>query len=743
MSQVAVKQIHRRDGHEKLIGTATYSAEWPVAGALHAVPVVATIAHGRVADVDITIAQEMPGVRLILTVMDAPTVKEAPVFGESDDPTAAAAQSIGPLQSRDIVHACQYVAVVVADTIENATQAAREVAVKYDRKSSQTDYLAPELSTEEVDKVLGKPARVTIGDPEAALADAEFAIDCTYSTAPNHHNPMEPHATLAVFEKNEKGKSKLTVYDSSQSLVYLKKSLAKQFEIAEADVRIICPFVGGAFGCKGAAWPHVALAILAAREADAPVKLVMQREHMYGGIGHRSPTKQRVALGAQRDGKLTAYIHEGRSQASILNSFVEPFTVASHHMYAAENRKYSQHYSRINTQNPTFMRAPGEVTGMFAIECAIDEMASHLEMDPIAFRLKNEPASDPTTGQPFSARLLPDCLQKGAELFGWDQRQSSPRQQREGHWLIGTGVAAASFPVNHWPCTVRVTIDADSKVLIESATQELGTGTTTAQCQFAASLFGVPPQDVRMELGDTVLPPGSISGGSGTTASTAEAIKHAADELKRELVMLIDRGSPLYKLKPDEFEYRDGKLVVAKSGEGVSLAKMVAAAPDHKIRVEGKCSPDPTSQKFSAHSFGAQFCEVAVDEDFGLVRVRRLLGYFAGGRMMNANTARSQLLGGMVMGIGQALLEETHWDHRHGRITNNDLASYWIPTNADIPPIDVHWNDEPDFNATITGAKGIGEIGITGVAAAIANAVFHATGKRVRDLPITPERLMA
>ena len=739
------KPILRRDGHEKVTGLAKYSAEWAVSGILHAVPIGATIAQGLVTDVQTDIAEKAPGVKLILTVMKPTKVTEVGVFGESVAFTSSSAQSVGPLQSRKIVHAKQYVAVVVADTIENALHAASLVVVKYDSTPSQTDFSSEDLKQEKVKLIMGKPCSHSAGDPESALKAAPVSLDLTYTTPPNFHNPIEPHATIAYFDKTDKKNISLTVYDSSQSIVYNRKTLAKQFSLAEENVRVVCKFIGGAFGCKGATWPHVALAVLAARECNAPVKLVMQREHMYGGIGHRSPTRQRIALGAEKDGTLTAYIHEGCSQASILNSFVEPFTLPSQHMYAAENRKYEQHFVRLNTQNPTFMRAPGEVTGMFAIESAIDEMANELGIDPIDFRLKNEPKLDPTNGKPFSSRLLPEVLRKGARLFGWEKRHATPRQNRDGHWLIGYGVASATFSVNRWPCSVRLTmriVDGELDVLVESATHEMGTGTTTAQSQFTAELLGLQPERIRMELGDTRLPPGALSGGSGTTASTGEAIMHAVDQLKAEIVKLADKTSPLSRQKPDSLEFDNAQVLVVATGKGESLSRLVQLAKNQTIVVEGKCDPMLEKQKFSAHSFGAQFCEVGVDEDFGLVRIRRMLGYFAAGKILNANTARSQFLGGMVMGVGQALLENAHWDHPSGRVSNCDLSSYLIPTNADIPHIDVEWDDTPDTNATISGAKGIGEIGIVGVSAAIANAVFNATGKRIRDLPITPEKLM-
>ncbi len=737
--------IKRRDGKEKLTGSATYTAEWPAVGVLHAVPVVATIAHGKVLDVQTEMAESSPGVKRILTVMDPPKVKDVGVFGEGSDSSSSSAQSIGPLQSRKIVHANQYVAVVIADTLENAMQATKCVEVKYQTLEHQTDFGSDGLEASKVKLVLDKSATHCKGDAEAVLKSAAVALDFTYTTPSNFHNPIEPHATIATFGLTDKNKPTLTVFDTSQSIVNLRKTLAQQFSIQEENVRVVCKYIGGAFGCKGAMWPHVALAVVAAREMQAPVKLVMQREHMYGGVGHRSPTVQRVALAAEQDGQLTAYIHQGRSQTSIMNSFVEPFTLPSHHMYAAENRQYEQDFVRLNTQNPTFMRAPGEVTGMFAIESAMDEMAHKLQIDPIAFRIQNEPKVDPTEGKPFSGRMLRECLNRGAELFGWADRPFMPRSQRDGHWLVGQGVAAATFSVNHWPCTVSLTIKSVGEavsVLIESATHEMGTGTTTAQSQFTAELLGLAADSVRMELGDTLLPPGALSGGSGTTASTSEAITYAVEELKKELVKSVEKSSPLSNQKLDNLEFRDGKLVCKDSGEGESIVRLVERSADGQIQVQGKCDPQAHKKKFSSHSFGAQFCEVAVDEDFGLVRVRRMLGFFAAGKIMNANTARSQFLGGMVMGVGQALLEQGHWDHRLGRITNSDLSEYLVPCNADIPRISVHWDETPDTNATVTGAKGIGEIGIVGVAAAIANAVFNATGKRVRDLPITPEKVM-
>lgn len=627
---------------------------------------------------------------------------------------------------------------MIADSFENARDAALAVRVSYDTGTHQTAISAAPAD-ERPEQLFGEPAVIARGDAESVLKGCKFVVDQQYPTDGNQHNAIEPHASMAHWSEKD-GKPFLTIHESTQSLVLGQQTYAKIFKISPKQVRVVCKYIGGAFGSKGAMWPQSLLACLCAKLVDAPVRVVVTRRQSYGGTGHRTPMQQRVAVGTDADGKIQTIIHSGVASTSAKDVYDEAFTMATRMMYHSDNLLLDQKRCRLNSQVPTFMRAPAETPGMFALESAIDEMAFKLERDPIDFRIANEPVVDGHSGKPFSSRLLIDCLRKGAAEFGWKSGPQTPRTKRDGNWLIGQGVAAATYPAFFFPQTVRVTINADGSVRIDCCTQEMGTGTMTAQTQLLADLMGIPASRVSMELGDTTLPPGGLSGGSATTASVGGAVRKAIESLVVRLAELIPGDNAMHGADPNLISIADGSLT---DGENkIPIENLLAAANIPSISVKGEFKPEQDS-KFANHSFGAQFVEVAVDEDFGLVRIRRMLGCFACGTIMNARTARSQFIGGMIMGVGHAMQESTHWDHRYGRITNDNLAEYHIPVNADIPDIDVMWIDTPDFNASPIGGKGIGEIGITGVAAAVTSAIHHATGVRVRTLPITPETVLA
>ena len=730
------KPLVRRSGRGKVTGTATYTAEWPVDGLLHAVAVPSTIARGTVTSIDTSAAEAMAGVRLVLTPDTAPDVTEIGVFQKG---AQANATTVQPVAGTEVFHAGQYLAAVVADTFEAARDAALAVKIAYDPADHVTDLAAVKDSDERPESLMGAPPVITEGDAEQALREAEVSVDVEFPTAMNHHNPIEPHATVAEFGTNDAGERTLLVYDTTQNLGGVRADLAKMFGLKPANVRVVCKFVGGAFGSKGAMWPNAILAAKCAEAAGAPVKFVVTRRQLYGGTGHRTPILQRVALGAKRDGTLTAILHEGVQTTARTDVYGEAFTTATRMMYAAPHRRLAQTMGRVDTQKPTFMRAPAETPGMFALEEAIDEMAEAVGLDPIEFRKRNEPRIAAYEDKPFSDRRLIGCLERGAEAFGWADRNPEPRSMRDGNWLIGYGVAAATYPAFFFPTSAKVTLNADGTVLVTSATHELGTGTATAQAQLAADLLGIPAERVTFKLGDTNYPKAGVSGGSATTGSVGGAVRNAIEKLKGALLTHA-AGTPIAGTKPDDLRFENGRLV-ATDGTGVAtLEELVAASMKSKLSAEGKFAPGDLG--YAAHSFGATFVEVAVDEEFGLVRVRRMLGCYACGTILNAKTARSQFLGGMIMGLGHALEEVTHWDHGLGRVTNDNLAEYHVPVNADVPDVTVMWDAAPDYNASPIGAKGIGEIGITGVAAAFANAVYHATGKRQRELPITPERVM-
>jgi len=731
------KSIVRRSGHEKVTGTATFTAEWPVNGLLHAVAVPRNVARGKVKSIDTSVAESMPGVRLVLTQKNLPKFTRVKTMNESNQSTNYPSHLFRAAED-EAFFAGQYMAAVVAESFEDARDAALAVKIDYEVGEHVTDIDAAPAD-ERPDDLFGSPAVITRGDAEKQFEAAEVKIDSEYPTFGNHHNPIEPHATIAQWSEKD-GKPFLTVYDTSQGLAISQKTYAQLFGLSPEQVRVVCKFIGGAFGSKGAMWPQAVLACFCAKAVGALVKIEVTRGQMYGGTGHRTPMRQRVQIGATSDGKITSIIHSGVASVAVKDVYDEAFTMATRMMYQAESLRLDQRRCRLNSQVPTFMRAPAETPGMFALESAIDELAYELKMDPIELRKLNEPEQDLLDSKPFSGRLLLDCLKRGGDTFGWQAGHQLPRQKKDGNWLIGQGVAAATYPAFFFPTQAKLTWNADGRVLISCCSQEMGTGTATVQSQLVADVLGIPVNRVSMDLGDTDLPPGGISGGSATTGSVGGALLDSIKDLKSKLIELLPEDSPIRKADANEITIRSGKLTMA--GDTIDIEELLTETHKRSVSGSGKFTPSKDGE-YAAHSFGAQFVEVAVDEKLGLVRLRRMLGCFACGTILNARTGRSQFMGGMIMGVGHAMQEATHWDHRYGRITNDNLAEYHVPVNADIPDIEILWIDTPDFNASPIGAKGIGEIGITGVAAAIANAVFNATGRRVRELPLTPASVMA
>lgn len=731
------KSLTRVSGREKVTGTATFTAEWPVENLLHCVAVPANVAHGTIRSIDTSVAEAMPGVRLVITPDNVPKVKKVQ-SGSGTGFKTSVSSSLYPASERDVFFAGQYVAAVVAESFEAARDGALAVKVDYEIKPHTTDIDDAPVD-ERPEKLMGAPPVIMIGDADAALEKADVKIDQQYPLIGNHHNPIEPHAAIAEWS-SKNNKPFLTVYETSQSLNIGQISYATVFGLDPKQVRVICKYVGGAFGSKGLMWPHALLACFAAKMTGQPVKCVVTRRQMYGGTGHRTPVRQRVAIGTNKQGKIKSIVHSGYASTAIKDTYTEAFTMGTRMMLDTPNLRLDQMQCRLNTQLPTFMRAPAETPGMFALESAVDEIANELQMDPIEFRRLNEPKIDIHQNKPFSSRLLMECYDRGAKQFGWSDRKSRPRVDRDGHWWIGRGVASATYPYNTFPTKVEVTWKSDGTVHIKCCSHEIGTGTRTAQTQLLADMLDIPASRVSMEIGDTVLPPGGISGGSATTASIGGAIRLAVENLKRLLVDLAPKDSPLKGASINQIQFANGRVVVGN--DQVAVEDLLSSVMKDAVTVSGDFKGEKESP-VSKHSFGATFVEVGVDEELGLVRIRRMLGCYACGTILNARTGRSQFIGGLIFGVGHALQEATHWDHRLGRITNDNLAEYHVPVNADIPDLDVMWIDTPDYDASPIGAKGIGEISITGVAAAIANAVYNATGKRIRSLPITPKKVMA
>ncbi|GII78810.1 xanthine dehydrogenase [Sphaerisporangium rufum] len=683
--------LPRVDGLDKVTGRARYAFEHTPRDALYAAPVQATIARGEVDRVDATEALRRPGVVAVVWHANAPRLAPA------DDAELAV------LQSPRVAYRGQYVAVVLAETPHEAREAARLLHVEYTAEPHDVELRADHPK-------MYRPAQVNAGyatdeehgDPDAALAAAPVVVDATYTTPAEHNNPMEPHATVAEWHSGG-----LVLHDSTQGASALRRTLAALFGMPPEQVRVIARHVGGGFGSKGRAHPHVVLAALAAKQVGRPVKLAVTRQQMFAVTGYRTPTVQRVRLGAEPDGRLAAIVHEAFEQSSTIAEFAEQTTVPTRMMYAAPHRRTCHRLVRLDVPTPSWMRAPGETPGMFALESAMDELAAACGVDPVELRVRNEPATDPATGLPFSSRNLVACLREGARRFGWAGRDPRPGVRREGRLLVGTGVAASTYPAYRAPSAASVTAGPDGDFVVRIAATDIGTGARTALTQIAADALGTAPGRVRLEIGDSDLPRATVAGGSMGTASWGTAVVRACHALVAEL----DRHA------------------------GRVPAGGLTAEADTGEEIRGQ-------EKLARHAFGAQFAEVAVDADTGETRVRRLLGVFAAGRIINPVTARSQFLGGMTMGLSMALLEESVMDREFGDYLNHDLAQYHLAAHADVPDVQACWVAEDDPHLNPMGSKGIGEIGIVGTAAAIANAVHHATGVRVRDLPIRLERLL-
>ncbi|MFJ9010296.1 xanthine dehydrogenase family protein molybdopterin-binding subunit [Streptomyces canus] len=720
--------LDRVDGGVKTTGAAKFAAEHFYPGLTHAVLVHATISRGRVTALHTDAASAVPDVIAVLTHLNAPPMKPAHKPGTFNFAGLFSGTSVNYLQTDEVHWEGQPIAVVVAETSAAAREAAALVRAEYTVTKSSVDFEGSEQDAQPQPNDSFFPRGATRGDAEAALATSQVSLDLRYTTPPHSHNALELHATTAVWDGD-----RLTVHDATQSIDWFRTHLALRFSVPRTNVRVLAPFVGGAFGGKFSIWPGTILAVLAARATKRPVRLVLSREAVYRTVGGRTPSIQRVALGADRDGRLTSLLHTSVTRASEIGGTFEQVTSASQHLYAAENILARHDRVQLDLLPSTFTRAPGEAIGTFALESAIDELAYELGMDPIELRLRNDTAVDPIDGKKkFSHRKLPDLYALGAERFGWHERNPEPRSTREGRWLVGTGVATAFHPALMMPVNVMVRLSADGSVLVRCAFQEMGMGAATAQAQITADALGVPFDAVRVEYGDSDLPMGPAAASSVQTASTAASVMQACEELKQTL------KSMARKTGGDSHEeiLRRAKVphVEAKIGSETRLGRIAGRARFLPGFLLG-------AQRLIKAASGVQFCEVKVDAETGETRVSRWVGVFDIGRVINAKTAASQVRGGIVMGLGLAMAEETLVDPRNGRIMNPSLAEYHVPVHADVPPIDVSFLDHPDPNTPL-GILGAGEVGIVGVGAAVANAVYHATGKRVRDLPITLDKLL-
>ncbi|MBE1587964.1 xanthine dehydrogenase family protein molybdopterin-binding subunit [Nonomuraea angiospora] len=735
------RPVDRLDGRDKITGRARFAAEHDYPDLAHAALVHSTVARGRITAIHADAARAAKGVIEVLTHENAPAMKPPPSRSLLNLSSMVIGTSVNYLATDEVHWNGQPVAVVVAESPEAARHAAGLVRITYEELPAVVDFAAEEPNATPQKGNALMPAAANKGDAEAALAAAAVSVDLRFTTPPHNHNAIEPHATTAVWDGD-----RLTLHESTQTITWLRSHLAQRFGVPEGNIRVLSPYVGGGFGGKGSVWAGTLLAVLAARATRRPVRLALTRAGVYHTVGGRTPSTQRVALGADSDGKLTALIHTSVARTGRVGGGGEQITSASRHLYDSPNIRLRQSLVQLDLLSNTFMRAPGESIGTYALESAMDELACELGMDPIELRMLNEPARNPMDGKRFAHRMLREAYEVGAERFGWRERDPRPGSMRDGRWLVGMGVASAYHPAFQLPASVTVRLGADGGVVVRCGLHEIGVGAATVQAQIAADELGVPLESVRVEVGDSDLPAGPMAGGSGQTASAAASVLEACRKLRRSALDLARKSpdSPLRGVRDPQA--RDGGLYQGSRGETYA-AILARAGRDHlevaagggMLRFMAKTVRDRS--RWVKAASGAHFCEVRVDRDTGEVRVSRWTGVFDVGTVINAKTVASQLRGGIVMGIGLALSEETLIDPRTGRVVNASLADYHVPVHADVPRIDIHCLDEPDPTMPL-GLVGVGEVGITGVGAAVANAVRHATGKRVTDLPITLDKLL-
>ncbi|MDB5135039.1 MAG: hypothetical protein JWP37_1642 [Mucilaginibacter sp.] len=768
------KPIDRVDGKLKVTGAATYAAEFPIKNLAYGVSITSTITKGRIKNIDTRQAQKMPGVIGIMTSENSMQLH----YPAGSDPGNGkfAEKDLLPLQNDRIFYGGQHVAIVVAETFEQAEQAAALVKVEYDQQPAAIGFEKNIASAYKPASGLGgAETQIKRGDAEMALQTAAVKTDETYTTPVYHHNAMELHATIAQWDGD-----KLTVYDATQSVMGVKGLLTATLGIPSEKVQVYALYIGGGFGSKGFTWANTLLAPMAAKQFDRPVKLVLSRQQVFSAAGRRTQTVQKIALGADQNGKLSAIKHATTSETSFVDEFVETAGLATSMLYSCSNVDVSHELVRLNRGTPCPTRAPGEAPGTYALEVAMDELAYKLKIDPLQLRLINYADIEEQKKKQFSEKSLKECYERGAEAIGWTNRKAEPGTLKEGNYLVGYGMATATYPANRSASTAKATLFADGHAEILCGTQDIGTGTYTVMTQVAADAFALPVEKVKVKLGDSSYPKGAQSGGSQVSASVGPPIRAAALGAISKLINLAisDSASPLHGYKEEDITADNGRIHLKNNpnnGETYAqilnrkgLEKLEAQAktnvstrqqgppvpappgsPEAKAEEESKNNKavqedEKTDRKdYAFHSFGAQFVKVLVDPDLGTVKVDKIVGVMDIGTVMNLKTATNQIMGGMIFGIGMALMENTQYDPNNGRVVTRDLAQYLVPVHADIPEIEVHFINKPDPYISPIGARGIGEIGITGITAAIANAIYNATGKRVRDLPITPDKLIA
>ncbi|MGM9508423.1 xanthine dehydrogenase family protein molybdopterin-binding subunit [Larkinella sp. GY13] len=735
--------LNRVDGRLKVTGAATYSAEYPFDNLAHAVLITSTIAKGRITNINAKPAEAAPGVLAVISHRNSPGVPAYPPVKQPAE-RAQIGTAFRVFYDELIYFSGQPVAMVVAQTLEQAQQAASLVEIDYQTETHQTDFVANRSKAAiavNVQRNKTSPFQdYDRGDPDT-MQSAEVKLEATYTIPTQHHQPLEPHAIIAVWEADDK----LTVYDKNQGVKSAQGNLAQAFKLPRDNVKVNAQFIGGAFGSGIRVWPHTVAAVLAAKQVKRPVKLVLGRELMFTSVGYRPFTEQKIAMGATKTGILTAITHEGVGQTSAYEEHLERTILATRAMYACLNVSTRYRLLNLDVNTPTWMRGPGDATGMFALESALDELAFALQLDPLELRLRNHADADPERNLPWSAKSLKECYRMGSEQFGWKNRKPEPRSmQTDGMW-VGYGMASSLYGFHRHPSKAKAMMQADGSVVVQSATMDIGPGTGTVMTQIAARMLGVSPKKIRFDLGDSSLPDAPGQSGSATIPSVGSAVHDACKALKNKLLILGASmpGSILSSAWPDEIVIKNGRIYPnAESRSSVLYTDILKYHKLPRVEVTEESKSGPERDQYSMYSFGCHFVEVQVSPVTGEVRVKRVVTCADVGKIINYQTARSQSIGGVVGGIGMALMEESVMDHRYGRYVTSDFSSYHIPVHADIPQIEVFFVDQPDVHVNPIGAKGLGEIAIVGVAAAVANAVFHATGKRVRELPITVDKLV-
>ncbi|MDT0642674.1 xanthine dehydrogenase family protein molybdopterin-binding subunit [Zunongwangia sp. F363] len=726
---------NRMHGLDKVSGKAKYALEYEVDKPLYAIMVKSHISSGTIENIDESSIQDIPGIEMLIHSGNALKLNSTKKPSEGNPDVESEEISREPLADKKVYFAGQDIAIVVASNIEDAQLGASRLKVTYkkgegrtDRSSVLKDYYEPR--PEEL--------QYSRGDFETAKNEADVVISEEYEIPTEHHNPMELSATTAIWDGD-----RLTVYDATQGVSNHQEGIARAFGLEPKNVRVIAQHIGGGFGCKGTLWPHTLLTAMAAKMTGRPVKMFLTREDMFTSVGHRPKVIQKVTLAADKNGKLEAGAHDTYSYTSKVGTFYESCGVTSAMLYDIPNFSMKHRYGRLNLPTPTYMRGPGESSGTYALEAAMDEMAEKLNMDPVEFRIINDTDRDLKKDLPFSSKHLKECYRRGAQLFGWENRNKNPGKMLKDGVLVGHGMATSTYPAHRSGGECNLTLRKDGTVLLRTATQDIGTGTYTVLGQIVADTLGVPFEKVIVEIGDSDYPKGPLSGGSQVTASAGSYVQLAAEKLRKKLgsTAIGQSESPYFQINENELQFENGKISDGSS-EGENIENIVQRSGEENISVT--YSTDETGAKqeegYAYQSFGAVFVEANVDPDLGIITIPRITAVYDVGKVINRKLGNSQFYGGIIFGYGMGLLEHTKYDHGH--VVNADLAEYYVPVNADINDLQVEYLDIPDYKFSSHGGRGIGEIGTTGVAAAIANAIYNATGKRIRKLPITLDKLI-